>query len=159
MRFLIVSHFDCGRGTVATEDELRLEVENVDLGRLLAQAGLDAADQKVAERLQRLVLEELHHRVIMSSYSLSTPGRSCAIACLNFCLSIGMSLFRIAWTPAPTVNGSAVVRSSTPQSDRQGGQGQSVCGGPSSSLSLALSIAIRRSASARVSLDLNASSS
>ena len=36
---------------------------NVDLRRLLAQAGLDAADQKVAERLQRLVLEELHHRV------------------------------------------------------------------------------------------------
>jgi two-component sensor histidine kinase len=48
---------------VATEDELRLEVENVDLRRLLAQAGLDAADQMVAERLQRLVLEELHHRV------------------------------------------------------------------------------------------------
>jgi two-component sensor histidine kinase len=48
---------------VVTEDELRLEVENVDLRRLLAQAGLDAADQKVAERLQRLVLEELHHRV------------------------------------------------------------------------------------------------
>ena len=48
---------------MATEDELRLEVENVDLRRLLAQAGLDAADQKVAERLQRLVLEELHNRV------------------------------------------------------------------------------------------------
>jgi hypothetical protein len=48
---------------VATEDELRLEIENVDLRRLLAHAGLDAADQKVAERLQRLVLEELHHRV------------------------------------------------------------------------------------------------
>jgi two-component sensor histidine kinase len=50
-------------GIVATDDELRLEVENVDLRRLLAQAGLDAADQKVTERLQRLVLEELHHRV------------------------------------------------------------------------------------------------
>jgi hypothetical protein len=48
---------------VATEDELRLEVENVDLRRLLAQAGLDAADQKLAERLKRLVLEELHNRV------------------------------------------------------------------------------------------------
>ncbi len=48
---------------MTTEDELRLEVENVDLRRLLAQAGLAAADQKVAERLQRLVLEELHHRV------------------------------------------------------------------------------------------------
>jgi two-component sensor histidine kinase len=59
------------RGIVATEDErrleiesnLRLEVENVDLRRLLAQAGIDAAELKVVERLQRIVLEELHHRV------------------------------------------------------------------------------------------------
>jgi two-component sensor histidine kinase len=48
---------------VATEDELRLEVENVDLRRLLTQAGLDAAEQKGVEDLQRLLLEELHHRV------------------------------------------------------------------------------------------------
>jgi two-component sensor histidine kinase len=48
---------------VATEDELRLEVENVDLRRLLAQAGVDAAEQRVVERLQRLLLEELHHKV------------------------------------------------------------------------------------------------
>ena len=48
---------------MATQHELRLEVENVDLRRLLAKAGIDAADQKIAERLQRLVLEELHHRV------------------------------------------------------------------------------------------------
>jgi two-component sensor histidine kinase len=48
---------------VTTEDELRLEVENVDLRRLLAQAGLDAAEQKGIEKLQRLLLEELHHRV------------------------------------------------------------------------------------------------
>jgi two-component sensor histidine kinase len=48
---------------VSTEDELRLEVENVDLRRLLAQAGIDAAEQKGIERLQRVLLEELHHRV------------------------------------------------------------------------------------------------
>lgn len=48
---------------MATEDELRLEVENVDLRRLLAQAGVDAAEQRVVERLQRLLLEELHHKV------------------------------------------------------------------------------------------------
>jgi two-component sensor histidine kinase len=51
------------RGIVATEDELRLEIENLDLRRLLAQAGIDAAEHKVLERLQRLLLEELHHRV------------------------------------------------------------------------------------------------
>lgn len=46
-----------------TDDEFRLEVENVDLRRLLAQAGIDAAEQKGVERLQRVLLEELHHRV------------------------------------------------------------------------------------------------
>ena len=48
---------------MASEEDLRLEVENVDLRRLLAQAGIRAAEQKVAERLQRLLLEELPHRV------------------------------------------------------------------------------------------------
>jgi two-component sensor histidine kinase len=51
------------RGNVTTDDELRLEIENVDLRRLLAQAGIDAAEQKVVEQLQRILLEELHHRV------------------------------------------------------------------------------------------------
>ena len=35
----------------------------IDAARLLAQAGIDATEQKAAERLQRLLLEELHHRV------------------------------------------------------------------------------------------------
>lgn len=48
---------------MTTSDEMRLEIENVDLRRLLAQAGIDAAAQKGAEQLQRLLLEELHHRV------------------------------------------------------------------------------------------------
>jgi two-component sensor histidine kinase len=51
------------RSIVTAEDDLRLEVENLDLRRLLAQAGIDAAEQKVLERLQRLLVEELHHRV------------------------------------------------------------------------------------------------
>jgi two-component sensor histidine kinase len=48
---------------VTAEEDLRFEVENVDLRRLLAQAGIDAAEHKVLERLQRLLVEELHHRV------------------------------------------------------------------------------------------------
>ena len=54
--------------------ETALEAENADLRDLLAQAGLDAArilkqagidatENEVAKRLQRLLLEELHHRV------------------------------------------------------------------------------------------------
>jgi two-component sensor histidine kinase len=46
-----------------SEKELRLDVENADLRRLLAQAGIDAAEHKVLEGLQRLLLEELHHRI------------------------------------------------------------------------------------------------
>jgi two-component sensor histidine kinase len=51
------------RNSLARENEIRLEVENLDLRRLLAQAGVDAAEQKVFEQLQRILLEELHHRV------------------------------------------------------------------------------------------------
>jgi hypothetical protein len=42
--------------------ELRLDIENASLRQLLAQAGIDAAEQKVMEGLQRLLLEELHER-------------------------------------------------------------------------------------------------
>ena len=35
----------------------------IDAARLLAQAGIEATEHKAAERLQRLLLEELHHRV------------------------------------------------------------------------------------------------
>jgi two-component sensor histidine kinase len=47
---------------MAPEDE-GLEAENLDLRRLLAKAGIDAAEQEVARKLQRALLEELHHRV------------------------------------------------------------------------------------------------
>ena len=45
------------------DEEFRLETENSDLRRLLAKAGIDAAEQEVARKLQRVLLEELHHRV------------------------------------------------------------------------------------------------
>jgi len=45
------------------DEEFRLEAENLDLRRLLAQAGIDAAEQEVAQKLQRIMVDELHHRV------------------------------------------------------------------------------------------------
>jgi two-component sensor histidine kinase len=51
------------REDVNSEQELRLEVENLDLRHLLAQAGIDAAKHRGLGRLQRLLLEEMHHRV------------------------------------------------------------------------------------------------
>jgi PAS domain S-box-containing protein len=40
-----------------------LEQASVDAAQLLAQAGMDATENEAAMRLQRLLLEELHHRV------------------------------------------------------------------------------------------------
>lgn len=47
----------------AHDEEFRLEAEILDLRRLLAKAGITAEEQEAAQQLQRLVLEELHHRV------------------------------------------------------------------------------------------------
>jgi two-component sensor histidine kinase len=48
---------------MGSEEEISLQAENKNLRRLLAQAGIDAAEHKVAEELQRILMEELHHRV------------------------------------------------------------------------------------------------
>ncbi len=116
------------RGIMATEDELRLEIENVDLRRLLAQAGLDAADQKVTERLQRLVLEELHHRVqntlaiVMSitTQSLQTAksvndGREAIDHRLSALGRVHDLLLQTNWTSAKLA---AIVKAATDPFDR-----------------------------------------
>jgi two-component sensor histidine kinase len=40
-----------------------LEQAGIDAGALLAQAGIDAEQRETADRLQKLILEELHHRI------------------------------------------------------------------------------------------------
>jgi two-component sensor histidine kinase len=61
-------------GDPKSPQEVALEAENLglrdlltqagaDAARLLAQAGIDATENETAKRLQRLLLEELHHRV------------------------------------------------------------------------------------------------
>jgi two-component sensor histidine kinase len=111
-----------------TEDELRLEIENVDLRRLLAQAGLDAADQKVTERLQRLVLEELHHRVqntlaivmAITTQSLQTAksmndGREAIEHRLSALGRVHDLLLQTNWTSAKLA---AIVKAATAPFDR-----------------------------------------
>jgi two-component sensor histidine kinase len=48
---------------LASEKELQLDSENARLRRLLAQAGFDASEHELVEGLQRLLVEELHHRI------------------------------------------------------------------------------------------------
>ena len=56
---------------MATDDELPLGIENLDLRRLLVQAGIDAAENKVV--VQPVVLEELHHRIKNTRHSTGYP--------------------------------------------------------------------------------------
>jgi two-component sensor histidine kinase len=42
---------------------LLLEQAGIDARALLAQAGIDAEHREIADRLQKLILEELHHRI------------------------------------------------------------------------------------------------
>lgn len=53
----------CQEGAVTTEEEFRLQAENLDLRRLLQQAGVNAAERQTVEHLQSLLVGELHHRV------------------------------------------------------------------------------------------------
>jgi two-component sensor histidine kinase/CheY-like chemotaxis protein len=49
----------------AENDSLRLLLEqaNIDAKALLEQAGIDAKEREAADKLQKLILEELHHRI------------------------------------------------------------------------------------------------
>jgi two-component sensor histidine kinase len=115
---------------VGTEQELRLEIENLDLRRLLAQAGIDAAEQKVVERLQRLLVEELHHRIkntlaiviAITSQSLRTAknlehGRGAVMARLVALGRIHDLLLQTNWTSATL---GAVLKSATEPFDASG---------------------------------------
>src|SRR5581483_1690297 len=46
-------------------DSLRLLLQqaSIDAQALLAQAGIDAKEREAADKLQKLILEELHHRI------------------------------------------------------------------------------------------------
>ena len=48
---------------MGSEDEINLATENAHLRRLLEQALTDVSEHETADKVQRIVLEELHHRV------------------------------------------------------------------------------------------------
>ena len=53
------------RALSAENDSLRLLLEQagIDAKALLAQAGIDAKEREAADKLQKLILGELHHRI------------------------------------------------------------------------------------------------
>jgi len=115
---------------VTTGNEVRLEVENLDLRRLLEQAGIDAAEQKGTQQLQRLLLEELHHRVkntlatVMAITSQSLRGANSveegSRAIENRLLALGRVhdlLLETNWTNTPLA---AILKTATDPFDTRG---------------------------------------
>jgi two-component sensor histidine kinase len=69
----LASANDTKESLAAENDSLRLLLEQAEIDSkvMLAQAGIDAKEREAADKLQRLILEELHHRI---KNTLATVG-------------------------------------------------------------------------------------
>lgn len=116
----------------AENDSLRLLLEQavIDAKTLLAQAGIDAKEREAADKLQKLILDELHHRIkntlatvnAIASQSLRTAtsiehGRQAIEGRL---VALGRAhdlLMQVSWANASLL---ATVRGATEPYDAQG---------------------------------------
>jgi two-component sensor histidine kinase/ActR/RegA family two-component response regulator len=126
----------------AENDGLRLLLEQaeIDSKAMLAQAGIDAKEREAADKLQRLILEELHHRIkntlatvgAIASQSLRT-ARSIehaqqAIEGRLFALGRAHDLLmQVSWANASLAH---TVRGATEPYDSKGGAGRFTIDGP-----------------------------
>src|SRR5450631_4677503 len=118
---------------------LLLEQAGIEARALLAQAGIDAAQRETADRLQKIILEELHHRIkntlatvsAIASQSLRTAdsiehGQQAIESRL---LALGRAhdlLLQARWSSA---NLAHIVQGATEPYDSEGG-GRFSIGGP-----------------------------
>ena len=149
-----------------TPKEDALEAENAGLREMLAQAGLDASqllakagivatEQKAAVRFQRLLLEELHHRVkntlatvmAITSQSLknATTMEQGREAIAHRLVALGRAhdlLLQTSWTSAslPAIVRAAIGPFDTPGAERFVVQVTEMDVGPAAVLSLALAL-------------------
>ena len=116
----------------AENDSLRLLLEQagIDAKLLLAQAGIDAKEREAADKLQKLILDEMHHRIkntlatvsAIASQSLRTAtslqhGQQAIEGRL---LALGRAhelLMQVSWANASLLQ---TVRSATEPYDSQG---------------------------------------
>ena len=116
----------------AENDSLRLLLEQaaIDAKALLAQAGIDAKEREAADKLQKLILQELHHRIkntlatvsAIASQSLRTAtsiahGQQAIEGRLAALGRAHDLLMQVSWANANLVN---VVRGATEPYDGQG---------------------------------------
>ena len=124
----------------AENDSLRLLLEQaaIDAEALLAQAGIDAKEREAADKLQRLILEELHHRIkntlatvsAISSQSLRTaPSIEHAQEAIEGRLiALGRAhdmLLQVSWANASLLH---TVQGATEPYDSKGGTRFSIVG-------------------------------
>jgi two-component sensor histidine kinase len=138
----ILVRSDAEESLTAENDSLRLLLEQagIDAKLLLAQAGIDAKEREAADKLQRLILEELHHRIkntlatvsAIASQSLRTAtsighaeqaieGRLAALARAHDVL------LQVSWGNASLAD---TVRKATEPYDSQGSAGRFLIAGP-----------------------------
>jgi two-component sensor histidine kinase len=116
-----------------------LEQAEIDAKALLAQAGIDAAQREAADRLQKLILEELHHRIkntlatvsAIASQSLrnATSVEHGQHAIESRLLALGRAhdlLLQARWSSADLAD---IVKGATEPYDSEGG-GKFSIGGP-----------------------------
>jgi two-component sensor histidine kinase len=132
-----------------------LERAGLDASRLLTQAGIDATENAAAERLQRLLLEELHHRVkntlatvmAIASQSLrnATDLEQGREAIAHRLVALGRAhdlLLQTNWTSAslPAIVRAAIEPFDTPGAERFVVQGAVLEVGPAAVLALAMAL-------------------
>jgi two-component sensor histidine kinase len=116
----------------AENDSLRLLLEQagIDAKALLAQAGIDAKEREAADKLQKLILDELHHRIkntlatvmAIASQSLRTaPSIEHARQAIDGRLiALGRAhdlMMQVSWANASLIN---TVRAATEPYDARG---------------------------------------
>src|SRR6185312_9404741 len=134
------SHLHHQDTLMAENDSLRLLLEQagIDAKALLAQAGIDAKEREAADKLQKLILDELHHRIkntlatvsAIASQSLRTAtsmehGRQAIEGRL---IALGRAhdlLMQVSWANASLVN---TVRGATEPYDNKGAGRFSISG-------------------------------
>jgi two-component sensor histidine kinase len=106
-----------GESSKISNEEFRLKFENADLRRLLVEAGLHSAEQDVAAKLHKLLMEELYHRVqntlavtqaiasqsINSAESLEEAGDAIRHR-LTALSSAHRLLLETSWGPTPLIS-------------------------------------------------------
>ena len=116
----------------AENDSLRLLLEQADIDAkaLLAQAGIDAKEREAADKLQKLILDEMHHRIkntmatvmAIASQSLRTAtstehARQAIDGRLSALARAHDLMMQVSWANASLIN---VIRAATEPYDARG---------------------------------------